>query len=209
MEIVDWHAQALRSGDRKVFSEIYYLLFHRMILYAYKQLLDPGDAEDCVSKAFTGLWKKREDMESAAHIINFLYKALDRRCINANKSYKIRTSHIKKWHKQIDQEDLVVQQEHTGIWRTEIIDRLRKQLENLPPSERKVLELYFLKGKSKEEIAQILNKSPNNVLVTKIHALNKLKLDWLMLLFFTTCLWIRFFRWTVTISVISKAFFRV
>lgn len=199
MEIEEWHVLALRSGDRKVFTTIYNGFYLQLIFHAQKQLLDKQDASECVADAFIGLWNYHETIESPSHLQRFLYKAVDWKCINANKSYVVRTAHLKKYQQQTAQQKLIIHQQHYGLWRPEIRYRLIKRLEPLPPSEKKVLELYLLEGRTEEEIAQILNKSTNNVQATKIQALRKLKWDWFMILVFAS-LCLRLFRWTVTIS---------
>ncbi len=207
MLIDDSQVQELKSGNPHILTTIFNLYHDRMIFHAQKKLLEPGDVDLCVSKTFAALWEYRKNIGSAAHINNFLYLALNRICKNANKAYKIRTAHLKKWHKEIDLKDLVVQQEHSAMWRTEIIYLLKKQLEKLPPSEKKVLELYYLEGKSKKDIALLLNKSLNNVKATKAQAIKKLKRNWLTLLLFAACLCIRIFRWSVAITLLAGSFF--
>ncbi|AXY73515.1 sigma-70 family RNA polymerase sigma factor [Paraflavitalea soli] len=208
MQIDDSQLQALRSGDEKIFTAIFNGYYLSLILHAQNMLKEKQEAGECVSDAFIALWNYRETIKSSTHLRNFLYQAVEWRCANANKSFMVRASHNKKYQLETLSQNLIIHQQHHGLWRPEIRRRLIKRLEQLPFNEKKVLELYLLEGRTEKEIAQILNKSTNNVQATKIQALKRLQWDWIMILVFATCLCLRLFRWTITISIIGRELFR-
>lgn len=156
------------EGHIEAFYESAYAL---LIVYA-ERLLGPAlayMAEDCVQDAVFEAYGKRREMESAAHMKQFLY-----RCVHNNAVSVLRKDQSRARYLSADAPG--VEDDHSlEVIRQETLSRLAYALEQLPPELRDMARLVFREGLSGQEIAARLGMSLSGVKKRKTRLLQTLR----------------------------------
>ena len=164
--------KALSNGED---AAMVYLIkqYHKSLRYfAYRMVQDADEAEDLVSDCFLKLWERRAEFKTEQNIKAFLYISCRNACLNYLQHLKVK-SHVQQNHlNQLNQtEDNLLQE----IIKTEVLDFLVKEIENLPEKYRQVFKLLYFDGKKTDEIAIQLNLSVKTVRNYKAIAVDLLK----------------------------------
>lgn len=148
------------------FREIFDKHYKAQYYYARKLLKNDTDAEDIAIDSFRKLWDGRTGFTEEHSIRKFLYVTTYHACLNFLRDKK-HTTDI----------SLLEQEINTGhhYIRAEVMDDIRRQIENLPPACRNVFHLRFYEGLSRAEVAEALDISPSTVDSHTQKALQQLK----------------------------------
>lgn len=156
------------EGDIRAFYEVAYA---QLIVYA-ERLLGDGlayMAEDCVQDAVFEAYDKRSEMQSPAHLKQFLY-----RCVHNNAISILRKDRSRSRYLSADGSE-AVDDSSLEIIRQETFARLAFALEQLPPDLRELSRLVFREGLSGAEIADRLGLSLSGVKKRKARLLRTLR----------------------------------
>jgi RNA polymerase sigma-70 factor (family 1) len=168
----DWFQQFM-AGDEPAFR-YYFDLHNRSVYYiAYNIVQDMTSAEDLVADTFKILWEKRDQIQSENHIVGFLKKVVKHLSINYNNRLKVRKDAAEEFrylNEDIDEADVSRQ-----MIEAELMRRLKKAVEELPPQCREVFKLLAFEGLTTREAAERLGISERNVLNQKTIAKDRLK----------------------------------
>lgn len=151
----------LKSGSKKAFDTIYMMYFKRLYAYCFRFTKSKEDAEEIVHDVFLRLWKMREDIRQEETLRSLLFII--------SKSYL-----IKSFHKRIDSQifedylnykDYISANEITDydLEYNDFLDKVREEMEKLPETQKKVIELSKIKQFSIQETAQCLSLSEQTV----------------------------------------------
>lgn len=162
--------EALKSGNRKAFQEIFETFFRPLCAFGSKYISETGAVEDLVQDVFIKLWEKRTDFNEINPLKTFLYTSVRNGCLNHLKHLAVR-------HKHEDALIYELESDHAfgdRVIEEESFNKLYLEINLLPESCQKVM-LLALKGLKNKEIADALKVSENTVKTQKKIAYSKLK----------------------------------
>ncbi|HWI93529.1 MAG TPA: RNA polymerase sigma-70 factor [Flavisolibacter sp.] len=162
---------ALKEGREEGLQYFFDNYYSCLQFFAQKIIHDPLLAEEVVADAFIKLWERRAILSTEGSIKSLLYTTVKNGCID----------HLRKV-KRMRVNELGLQSINTiepcvlhSIVETETVQQIVDTLEKLPPKCRQVFQLFYLQGKSYDEIARELNLSPHTVRSQKQRATRLLK----------------------------------
>jgi RNA polymerase sigma-70 factor (family 1) len=147
-----------KNGENNLSIEtIFHKYNPRVIRYANKLIGNQTVAEDIAADIFSKYVTKQNDFPNEFAVLAFLDISTKNACINHIKHLQ----RVKKNHKNIlaDLQEFDVDK----ISQIEAIIEVRKVVKSLPESCRRIFLMAFMEGMSNQEIAQLLNLSPNTV----------------------------------------------
>ncbi|WP_316805614.1 RNA polymerase sigma-70 factor [Pedobacter nototheniae] len=148
------------QGDKRAFTILFNAHYKSLASYVFKLTESLEVAEEIVQDVFIKIWLKKESLEHIHHFGNYIFILSKNQTLNylrkkANDELKFKT-----WEKEFEgenpEESSYEQAENFRL----LID---KAIENLPPQQKKI---YLLSREEKlkyEEIAKMLNISPETV----------------------------------------------
>ena len=174
-ELQDDIILAFQQGERTAFDAIYDQL-HKPIITFCKYMVPVEDAEDITADIFFKLWKSRESWDSIKNIKAYLYISARNACFNFLKQQKSKSEK----HKEIGalmarKEELILRSE----LESELIYRIKQEIENLPPRCKTVFNLSYFEGYQNPEIAEKLSISTQTVKNLKADALKAIRTSFL------------------------------
>lgn len=166
MRHLESHLRHLQQGDLQGFRRLFDHYHQTVFSFALRLVKDREVAEEISSDVFIKLWNKRKDIKTEG--------CLDRLLLTITKGLAI--DHLRKVARQAKSRELYwlhCQTEHTPEQNEEVFEQnlaaVQQAIKSLPPKRRKVFELRYKEELSYQQIAQVLDVSPNTV---KVH-LNK------------------------------------
>lgn len=149
-----------QENDQLAFSEIYNRFSHFLLTYAYKVTQNAADTQDIVQNIFVSIWNNRNKNKIEGPIINYLirsvrfgfYKSI--RKSNIFDSYKADIQRFIAYEYNPIEEYLVEK---------ELIDKLKKIVEEFPENMGKVFIMTYFEGISADKIAEKLQISERTV----------------------------------------------
>lgn len=170
-ELQDDIILAFKQGDRGAFNAIYDQM-NKPILTFCKYMVPVEDAEDITAEIFFRLWKSHQTWDSINNIKAFLFISARNACINFIRQQKVRSAKNKEIEVLMSEsENMVLRAE----LESELISRIRQEIENLPPSCKKVFTLSYFEGYKNPEIAEKLSISDQTVKNLKTMALKMVR----------------------------------
>jgi RNA polymerase sigma-70 factor (family 1) len=147
--------------------------YHRsLILYAKQIVRDQLVAEDIASEAFLKFLLKEKIEYRELSKWGFLCTCARNECIDFLRKEKLKERKIRMLFRHTKEyEDVVL----NVIMRKELIGKVRKVIEEMPPVCKQVIILSCIEGLTREEVAHKLNISPNTVKNHKAVGLKWLK----------------------------------
>lgn len=166
MQEVKSHLRRLQLGDSKGFRWLFEHYHQKVFSYSLRFVKNRQVAEEITSDVFLKLWEKRSQIQTEGSLQQLLLTitrgmAIDHlrkvaRTSKSQESYWLNyQSHIPE---SVEEEKF-----------EENLAAIHEAMKGLPPKRRKVFELRYKEELSYQQIAQMLNVSPNTV---KVH-LNK------------------------------------
>lgn len=166
--------QSLIKGDEKAYV---YLLekYHKPLsVYVYSLIKDKDRAEDIVQNVFVKTWEQRQNLDANLPIKSFLYKLAYNEFIDQYRKYKAITTLEKVYIEALDH---IVEQKNWEEVKT-LFEKVKREMENLPPKCQKVFMLSKQEGLTNAEISEYLNVSIKTVeaQITKAFSILRKKL---------------------------------
>ena len=168
----------IRKGDREAFKEIYKIYSDRIYRFIFFRLTSEEEAQDLLQETFLRLWNYLKNKENEIKSLNALTYKIARNLIA--EFYRKRDSQISQ---TIDLEEIEFKLEDQKNINAEKeldikidIKLIKSKLENLKNEEyREVIEMKFLDQLSHKEIAEVLEKTEQNVRVILHRAIRKIR----------------------------------
>ncbi len=115
-------------------------------------------AEDIVNESFVKLWEKREDIRTGNHEA-YMFRVVTNRCLDYMKSQKAKDRNLEEMQDQskalIDFEISSLERcNPTELFKTEVLNLLRKSVGRMPESTRKIFIASRYEGLTYEKIAE-------------------------------------------------------
>lgn len=150
----------LKEGSRQALDGIYHMYARRLFAYCKQYTKSVEDAEEIVQDVFVRLWNSRHLIQQEDTLRSLLFTMSKNLLINAYRS-RINSPVYEDY---VDcREELFVAATHDKMEYEEFVRLLRKALEQLPSTQRRVIELTRLRELSNKEAAQVLELSEQTV----------------------------------------------
>lgn len=154
--------QYLNKGDKSAFDNCYLTYRKPLQATAFSILQNDEDAKDVVQQLFIDLWEKKLYLSISGSLKSYLYVAVKNRSINRLEENDTRRKHLANILYQSTEiilpDDRIQQNER----KKELFEAIQELLRQYPQTF-KVLELRYLHGKSRKEIAAETGTSPNTI----------------------------------------------
>lgn len=149
---------AFAQGNPLAFEHIYNRFHTNIFLVAHRYVRSEEEAKDIRSKCFIKLWELRESLhfESMGSLFAWLRSTITNSCIDYLRSISIRESkrpEIVKRYWQANEVDIFEASDKEAL----ILERLRKEIDRLPPKCKEVFNMRWLRDLKFREIAEELN----------------------------------------------------
>jgi len=148
----------VQAGDRKAFGHLYDRHSSLALGLAYRILRDRGAAEDAVQEAFVAVWRDAARYDpKRGKSRNWILSVVRHRSIDAARKRQGVRGHTAR----SDDDDAIARLEDGQSVSAEVEQRdearsLRAAIEELPPDQRKAIDLAYFAGLTHTEIAMQL-----------------------------------------------------
>jgi len=163
---------SFRTGAPDALQTLLKQFYSPLCLFAERLLADKAASEDIVGEAFIKLWNKRANFENLQNLKAFMYITVRNACLNHLKQVKRDTLNQKQLAYLTGEKEEFVLNE---MIRSEILQEIMQEINNLPEQCGKVLKLGYLEGLKNQEIADLMNISVHTVKNQKARAIQLLK----------------------------------
>ena len=152
--------ELLRQGSRQAFDKLYQLYVRRLMAYCRQFTKNREDAEEIVQDTFVQLWRHREEIRQSERLAPFLFTIAKRRIINAYRSLAS-TAIYEDYIEHLDA--LGSEEAERGLSYADFLSQLEQGLQELSPTQARVIRLSRLEEMNNKEIAQMLLLSVHTV----------------------------------------------
>lgn len=178
----------IAAGDEQAFASLHVSHKDRLLYYGKRFLVEWEDVEDAVSESFLKLWLARAEIQSDAHLVNFLYRSVRHKAIDRQRALVRRDHLLEEMKPSEETEEIPFEAE---LVRVEMIHLLARAVDELPDKYKRIFELSYHTERSPGEIARILQINPDTVRSQKRRAIEMIR-QWLkdkkmVLLLFLGC----------------------
>ncbi|CAL1519679.1 RNA polymerase sigma-70 factor [Chitinophaga sp. MM2321] len=150
-----------KENDQRSFEELFHHCYKGLVRFAEGYVHNHESAEEIVSDIFLKLWAGRETYKDVLHIEKYLFTAVRNQSLNYQRKfsgYRVVTTDDPEQYGVLSSHDPYKASE----WK-ELLARLDKAVEMLPPRRRKVFQLIREEGFKPKEVAEIMNLSHRTV----------------------------------------------
>lgn len=148
------------NGDEKAFEQLFYAYYDQLGAFVYQLTSSSTLAEEVVQEAFIEVWLRRESLKEVRSFKGFIFILTKHRMLNALR--KIASEKLRDYAWQESFESY-----QPAEFMEDPVDRYKSMLEEaiqkLPPQQQKVFKLSKIERLKQEEIARLLNLSPETV----------------------------------------------
>lgn len=182
MENLNWNK--IKAGDQQAFRMLFDEYYSSLCLYANSIVHNLQLSQDIVSDCFVRIWERRETIQVESSIKYYLLLSVRNAIYSYMRSPESRKTDINTIIARLENTPI----EEYNLETDETILQVYKLIDQLPEQRKRILELAAFKGKSYNEIADILNISYNTVKTQMARAYrflrDELNKDGLLLWFF-------------------------
>lgn len=165
-----------KSGDEAAYTVIYNHFYNNIFSFCKYLLPTIEDARDMTAQLFILLWEKKETLDSYKNLRSFLFLNARNKCFNYLRDQKARSA----IDKQIS--DFTALEQTSILFseiESELITRIREEVEKLPDYYRNILNLSYYQGYNNQEIADMLQISEKTVRNAKSIAIKSVRMIFL------------------------------
>jgi len=165
------YAIMFQNGDERGLSFFYNEFYAALAFYSNRMVDNRSIAEEIASEAIVKTWRMHHKLDSYKAIRAYMYKVVYRDSFKAIQKNKKSRIDIKELGVTAINNDTPFD----NLVRSETYRILYNSLKDLPPGQRKVLEMYYYEGKSTGEIARELNLHKSTIKTQKQNGLKALR----------------------------------
>ncbi|WP_459188784.1 RNA polymerase sigma-70 factor [Parabacteroides sp. APC149_11_2_Y6] len=152
--------QITLNNDEEAYRHLFEYAYPALYLYARRYIDNQADREDIIQDVFCKLWTSRNKINCNISAKNFLITCVKNQCLN----YLRKQGTIEDYMQYVSKRTPIYDTGGDNIYMLhELENKLNEALSKLPPEYRTAFEMSRIEGKSKEEIAEILNVSPRTI----------------------------------------------
>lgn len=155
----------LLKGDTAAFDSIMRLYFNPLAVYGWRFTRDKQLIKDVIQELFLVIWQKRDRLSSNVNIQSYLFASFRRLLIRKIKEQEkskiilLEDISLEDFQLSVSINRELIENERAIIWE----NQLNKYIQQLPARQREVIYLRFFQGLRREEVAQILDITPQTV----------------------------------------------
>jgi len=151
--------ESFLGGNDKSFSVFYFLHINRLLAYGKKFTCETEIVNDAIQEIFVDFYENRKKLsESIENPVGYLMVSLRNKILKKKENLRKGSAHtlspgeVEEFNVQYSFQDSIINQEIT----LEILEKLRKAIQNLTSGQREVIYLRFEEGLSYQEISRIM-----------------------------------------------------
>lgn len=161
MELVEFKANILPLKDK-------------LFRYAKRLMQNHEEAEDLLQDVMLKLWVNRAELDRKTSVEAFAMAVTKNLCIDRFRSKQYQSSNMGIDAAELDISDRGISP-HARTEQLEAVELVRKAMDELPVSLRKVIELRDIGGLSYQEIAEVMDMNINTLKVNLSRARKKIR----------------------------------
>jgi len=163
-----------KKGEESAFEKLYYHYFVPIFRYIFFRVETKEEAEDLTQKVFLKAWEGLRSFERKTNSFSsWLYKIAKNTIVDY---YKERKNFVLKAETEILNKIKDKKSDPLEIAKKkEMIDFLKKAIEELTPDQKEVIVLKFINDLSNKEIAKIMGKTEEAIRALQYRALLSLR----------------------------------
>jgi RNA polymerase sigma factor (sigma-70 family) len=153
------------QGDHFALAQLMELYVDTLYNYGSRFSNDRAMVEDCIQNLFIGIWQRRDFLSTPLNIKSYLFSSLRRmihrkvRLIKKVSVISLSDNDSPGFNFELSIEHALIQKEESRI----IANKLTWLITTLPKRQKEVIYLKFFENLSREEIADIMQISPQAV----------------------------------------------
>ena len=147
------------NGDEKAFERLFRNYFHKLYLFAAKQINDEELAKEMVMDVMLRLWQSKDACRQVQSLSSYLYGAVKNAIIDHYRKKALDLNPLEDAY----QEALSTEEADTRLIDEEYEYILNRGIEQLTPQRQLIFKLKREKNLSHAEIAQQLSISPKTI----------------------------------------------
>ncbi|GGF30636.1 RNA polymerase sigma-70 factor [Echinicola rosea] len=159
--------------DEELFESTFKSHFQALYAYACMLVKDEDEAEEIVQTVFLKIWEKRENIAITSSLKAYLYQMVYRDSMNHLRHQKVKQKHQNITLHEANDNGIQLDEGHEG----ELMEVLKKALQDLPEKCRKVFLLSRYESLKYQEIADRLGISVKTVETHMSKALKHLRIE--------------------------------
>lgn len=147
-----------KRGDTSAFSALYHMHSKEVYNTIYRLVPHTGEAEDLLQEVFVAAFQAIHRFENTGGFRAWIKRIAINQSISWIRKQKVRWVELEEKDSYLQQEESIDESEF--VYK---VDEVKKAIQQLPESNRAIVQLYLFENIPQEEIAQILGISYNNV----------------------------------------------
>lgn len=160
------------SGNEKAFTYLFHQHKNKLFGYLFRLTNSQEITEDIIQDIFLKLWKDKSDLINIVQFDAYLFRMAKNQAINSFKNIARQTLLYAEYFDTLSIEDYSTD----NLLQFDETQKILNQIiETLPPQQKLVFKLSREQHLKHDEIAQMLNLSPNTVKNHIIQAINTIK----------------------------------
>lgn len=160
--------RAIQNNSEIAFKVVYEQYFAMLCRFLGRMSCDENLAEEIVQRTMVAVWEQRDKIVLKISLKAYLHKVAYHEYLQhirqRSRFPAIETAVLEAIEEMEDEQD-----------DRQLMERLRAEIENLPPKCREVFELSKLKGLKYKEISELLNISTKTIEAHMTKALSKIR----------------------------------
>lgn len=153
--------EEVRAGDERAFEEMFCTYHARLCAFAATYVKSVAVAKDLVQEVFARIWQRRECWDPQGTVQAYLYKAVRNRTADHHRRKQVRAKHAEEVTRVFSEESPLTPLE--SLTQEELEAYIRRAIEELPESRRRIFVLSRAHQLTYEEIAETLDISVHTV----------------------------------------------
>ena len=152
-------AKRIRDSDASALEAFFRAVHGPLVRYATR-FVPESSAEDIVQDAFVRIWNGRERIDPSQSLKAFAYRTVRNLSLNRIRDGKTREALLEERYEVPVSATAAPDDE---LARSDLADRLREWIFELPDRQREALELSRFEGLTHEQVAEAMGVSPRTV----------------------------------------------
>lgn len=153
----------LKNGNPSAYKEVFHVLYPRLKGYCRLFISDVNQVEDIIQESFISFWENRNCIKTDQSIQSYVFVILRNKCLNFLKQRKLERHKIDIDNVSIAELQFLfeldfIQKEETSL-EEQLVNSLRKAVDELPEKMRDVFILCKIEGYKQKDVAEKLNIS--------------------------------------------------
>lgn len=151
----------IRSGDIRVFEQVFRLYYSSLCLYSYGITGNKDVAEEIIQELFYKIWKERDTLQILHSLKSYLYGAVRNQSLRYCEQHAVRERH--RQHVMATHKEYPDNTPHEEMEYRELEEIINRALSKLPERRRIIFRMHRIEGLKYKEIADKLSLSVKTI----------------------------------------------